>query len=75
MKAVEIESCIRNALTGSDVLVETDDEHHFFATVVWNGFEGMAPVARQRTVYAALGDAFSTGAVHALALKTKTPQE
>ncbi|MAZ44568.1 MAG: BolA family transcriptional regulator [Legionellales bacterium] len=75
MKAVDIEARISAGLEGAQVSVETDDEHHYFVTVIWTGFEGMAPLARQRAVYATLGDAFATGAVHALALKTWTPDQ
>jgi len=47
---------------------------HFRATVVSNLFEGKAPVARQRLVYAALA-AEMVADIHALSLKTLTPKE
>jgi BolA protein len=47
---------------------------HFRATVVSNLFEGKAAVARQRLVYSALA-AEMTSDIHALSLKTLTPEE
>ncbi len=49
-------------------------ESHFRALVVSARFEGQSRVARQRLVYAALGDLFPS-AIHALALRTLTPEE
>jgi BolA protein len=51
-------------------------ESHFRALVVSARFEGVARVARQRMVYAALGELMTgPGAIHALALRTLTPEE
>jgi BolA protein len=47
---------------------------HFDATIVSARFEGLGPVERHRAVYAALGD-LRERRVHALALKTFTPDE
>jgi len=51
-------------------------ESHFRALVVSARFDGVARVARQRMVYAALGDLMQgPDAIHALALRTLTPDE
>jgi BolA protein len=47
---------------------------HFRALIVSPAFRGQSQVARQRAVYAHLGDAMR-GAIHALALRTLTPEE
>jgi len=47
---------------------------HFRALIVSAAFRGQNQVARQRTVYALLGDAMQTK-IHALALRTLTPEE
>jgi stress-induced morphogen len=47
---------------------------HFEATVVAEAFRGKLPLARHRMVYATLGDLMG-GAIHALQLKTVTPDE
>ncbi len=62
------------------VLEVTDDSHrhaghagardgrgHFSVTIVSPAFAGMAPLARHRAVYAALGDMMQTD-IHALAI-------
>lgn len=47
---------------------------HFRALIVSAAFRGQSQVARQRAVYALLGDAMRT-TIHALALRTLTPEE
>jgi BolA protein len=47
---------------------------HFRALIVSAAFRGQNQVARQRTVYALLGDAMRSR-IHALALRTLTPEE
>ena len=47
---------------------------HFRALVVSDHFRGHDLLTRQRMVYAALGDAMKS-AIHALALRTLTPEE
>lgn len=47
---------------------------HFRALVVSAAFRGQNQVARQRAVYALLGDAMRSR-IHALALRTLTPEE
>ncbi len=47
---------------------------HFRALIVAAAFRGQSQVARQRAVYALLGDAMRS-TIHALALRTLTPEE
>lgn len=47
---------------------------HFRALIVAAAFRGQNQVARQRAVYALLGDAMRSR-IHALALRTLTPEE
>ncbi len=49
-------------------------DDHFEMTVVSASFAGKPRIARHKMVYAALGNHMRE-AVHALALKTKTPEE
>lgn len=49
-------------------------ETHFKVTVVTSAFDGQSRVARHKAVYEALSEELS-GPVHALALKTLTPDE
>jgi len=45
---------------------------HFRITIVAEAFRGLAPVARHRLVYAAVGDLLKTD-IHALALEASAP--
>jgi len=49
-------------------------ESHFAVIVVASAFEGQNRVQRQRMVYAALADEMAND-IHALELKTLTPEE
>jgi len=51
-----------------------DGESHFEVVVVASSFEGQNRVQRQRMVYEALAEEMA-GKVHALELKTLTPDE
>lgn len=50
------------------------DGHHFEAVVVAEGFLGKNTIARHRLVYDALGERMKSD-IHALSLKTLTPDE
>ena len=51
-----------------------DGRGHFSVDITSAAFEGMAPLARHRRVYAALGDMMQTD-IHALQIKARTPAE
>jgi acid stress-induced BolA-like protein IbaG/YrbA len=74
MDPASIQAMIENGLAGAQVDVSGADGVHFEATVVSSQFAGKLPLARHRLVYATLGDLMG-GAIHALALKTLTPEE
>ena len=69
-----IRQLIEQGLPGAQVDVQGADGVHFEAVVVCADFRGKLPLARHRMVYATLGDLMG-GAIHALALKTLTPEE
>lgn len=48
---------------------------HFQAVVVSSAFAGKSPVEQHQMVYALLGEELKSGALHALALKTYTPEQ
>ena len=74
MNADTIRHLIESGLPGARVDVRGDDGVHFEATVVCAAFAGKLPLARHRMVYATLGELMG-GAIHALQLKTVTPDE
>ncbi|HPF74784.1 MAG: BolA/IbaG family iron-sulfur metabolism protein [Lysobacteraceae bacterium] len=74
MNAVTIQQLIEAGLPGARAAVRGDDGVHFEAEVVCADFAGKLPLARHRMVYATLGDRMG-GEIHALSLKTLTPDE
>jgi acid stress-induced BolA-like protein IbaG/YrbA len=72
LDAETIRKLIETGLPGAQAEVQGDDGVHFEATVVAEAFRGKLPLARHRMVYATLGELMG-GAIHALALKTVTP--
>ncbi len=74
MDAETIRKLIESGLPGAKVQVQGDDGVHFEASVVCEAFRGKLPLARHRLVYATLGELMG-GDIHALALKTVTPEE
>ncbi len=69
----DIQHWIESNLPDSQVTV-TGDGHHFEAKVICLHFAGKNTLARQRMVYAALGDKMQQE-IHALSFKTLTPDE
>ena len=74
MDADTIRTLIEHGLPGARVQVHGPDGVHFEAQVVSDAFRGKLPLARHRLVYATLGERMG-GEIHALALKTLTPEE
>lgn len=75
MDALTIQNLIRDGLPGALVEVQGDDGVHFEALVVSEAFRGKLPLARHRMVYAAVDEHIKSGALHALKLRTLTPEE
>ncbi len=73
MQADELKQLIEAGVPGAEATVQGDGDH-FEATVVSAAFEGKSMVQQHQLVYAALGDLMQ-GAVHALALRTFTPEQ
>lgn len=74
MDTRSIQTMIELGLPGASAQVEGDDGVHFEAVVICADFAGKLPLARHRMVYATLGDRMG-GEIHALALRTLTPDE
>lgn len=74
MDANTIRELIEKGLPGASASVSGADGVHFEATVIAEAFRGKLPLARHRLVYATLGERMG-GEIHALALKTLTPEE
>ncbi len=74
MNAQEIEQLIAAGLACEQLEV-TGDGRHWNAHVVSEAFAGKRLIQRHQMVYATLGGRMATDEIHALSMKTLTPQE
>lgn len=72
----QVKAMIQGKLPDAQVIVKdlTGRGDHLEAIVVSSEFEGKTRVKQHQIVYGALTDAMASEAIHALALKTYTPQ-
>jgi len=70
----EIAALIERNLAGSKAEVQTDGQGHYEALVISSAFEGKRSLQRHQLVYGTLGERVGRD-IHALALKTFTPEE
>lgn len=75
MNPIKIEALLKEALPHQSITVTTRDQVHFEAIIVSDIFHNEPRLARQRRVNAILGPYLESGEIHALALKTLTPEE
>lgn len=69
----QIETMLKTRLPDSQVKVVGDGQH-FEAIIVSANFEGQTKVKQHQMVYAVLQEELATELIHALSLKTYTPQ-
>ncbi|MDJ0600423.1 MAG: BolA family transcriptional regulator [Crocosphaera sp.] len=72
----QVEDMIKAQIPDAQVVVRdlTGGGDHLEAIVVSAEFEGKTMIKQHQLVYGALQDAMASEAIHALALKTYTPQ-
>lgn len=77
MRPQEIKVMITDALPGSRVQVEdmVGDGNHFQAIVIAEQFAGLTMIKQHQLVYSALQSHLDSGTLHALSLKTYTPEQ
>ena len=74
MDSKTIEQMISAGLPDAQVVVSGDDGVHFEAVVISPSFSGLPTLKRHRMVYATLG-ALMGNEIHALGLRTQSPEE
>lgn len=74
MQPEEIKQLIEENMDGVTASV-TGDGSHFEARVIGACFEGKSMVQQQKMVYAVLNEHIASGAIHALTIKTFTPEQ
>lgn len=73
MQPDDVKQLIEQGLPGARVTVRGEDGVHFEAVVVSEAFEGKTLVQQHRMVNAILREHIQGQLIHALALKTYTP--
>ncbi|NCO20181.1 MAG: BolA/IbaG family iron-sulfur metabolism protein [Gammaproteobacteria bacterium] len=74
MNSEQIENLLRTAFPRAQVCVASDDNTHFSAKIVDDGFVGLSRVARHRCVHAAIGPALGRE-IHAMTFTLRTSAE
>lgn len=74
MTPEQIQGWIQAGLPECAVQVEGDGRH-FYAVVIGAVFAGKSLLQQQRMVYATVRDRLDTGEIHALSVKTWTPED
>lgn len=70
----QVEQAIKAQIPDAQVQVITPDGEHYEVTVVSSQFEGKGLVQQHQLVYRAIQQEMLSGAIHAMAVKTYTPQ-
>jgi acid stress-induced BolA-like protein IbaG/YrbA len=74
MDPSEIATLIEQGLEDAAATVVTDGQGHYEARVICSAFAGKRSLPRHQMVYSTLGDLVGRE-IHALAVKTYTPEE
>jgi acid stress-induced BolA-like protein IbaG/YrbA len=74
LSSAQLENYITQGLACDYIKVLGDDGTHFEAIIVSPAFEGKRMVQQHQLVYASLGDRMRAE-IHALSMKTYTPQQ
>ena len=71
---IEVINLIKQKIANSEVFVENlKGDDHLQVTVISSEFNGLSLVQQHQLVYSALKEELASEAIHALALKTETP--
>ena len=74
MEISQIEQLLTEQLQLSEVRVSAEGSH-YAVTAVGDCFDGVSRVKQQQMIYAPLMAAIADGSIHAVSIKTFTPQQ
>ncbi|TNC81725.1 MAG: cell division protein BolA [Oleiphilus sp.] len=74
MEASQVKQLITDQLENVEVEVETDG-YQYQVLAIGEMFEGLNAVKRQQAIYACLNKYIVDGTIHAVVIKTYTPEE
>jgi len=75
MTPEEVQQLIENGLSGAQAIVNSDDNVHFDAVVICPNFAEKTKVKQHQMVYSTLGTHIESNNIHALNIKTYTPEQ
>ncbi len=71
----EIKQIIEAGIKECTAIIEGDDGKHYTAVVISPAFSGKNRIQKQQLVYATLNNYLTNGTLHAISIKTFTPEE
>jgi acid stress-induced BolA-like protein IbaG/YrbA len=71
----EIKQIIESNIKECTAMIEGDDGKHYTAVVISPVFSGKNRIQKQQIVYTTLNDRLANGTLHAISIKTFTPEE
>lgn len=74
MDSQALQALLAERLPDCEVLVDSDG-YYYNLTVIGDVFAGLSPVKRQQFVYGALKQEIADGTIHAVNMKTYTPEQ
>lgn len=74
MQAADVEKIIKEQLENVEVQVQTDGSH-YQVIAIGEIFSGLSPVKKQQLIYGCLNQYIMEGTIHAVIIKTYTPEE
>ena len=74
MNAGEVKALLESSIPHCEVIAQGEG-CNFQVVVVTSEFEGLSTVKRQQLVYSHLQEAIASGAIHAVTMKTYTPEQ
>ncbi|WP_390882407.1 BolA family protein [Halomonas saccharevitans] len=74
MQPSDVKALLENRLDGCEFHIQGEG-CNFQVAAVGEVFEGLSPVKRQQMIYGALTEEIASGALHAVSIKTYTPQQ
>jgi len=74
MQPEQIKDLIQHQIPNSQVEVQMDG-NNLHLVVISDAFSGLSSVKKQQMVYAALSEPISQGSIHAVQMKTLTPDQ
>lgn len=74
MRPVDIQNIIETELANTQAIVNSADNVHFDAVIISPAFANKSKVQQQQLIYQILNTQITSGEIHALSLKTYTPE-